>query len=170
MLSSTRSLLGLIFLLTRNEGQYQGGVAPLDGLQSLCPDRQPGQYALLSSHPAYKSSQGCSCHHSQGGLKHSTPVSAEVGRGHTGQHGNGYGQGEENRDGCVDGHNLTELGKRHNDTEEQRDCGDCCSDGAGHYGNAHMVHCLQSSPLPCQRRRILQGKGEWKKKSVSCLI
>lgn len=106
----------------------------------------------MSSHPAQSCSQGDGSHHSQARLEHNARVSAETGRGHARQRGHGHGQGEQNGDGRVNGHNLAELGERHNDTKEERDCGDRRGDGAGHYGNAHMVHCLQSPPLPLSLR------------------
>lgn len=113
-----------------------------------CAEGPPGRCPQLLARPAQSPHQGRRCRHSQAGLQHSAGVSAEAGRGHAGQQGRSHRQGEENGDGRVDGHDLTELGERHNDAEEKRDGGDCCGDGAGHYGNAHMVHCLQSSPLP----------------------
>lgn len=126
---------------------------------SLNADWLPGQRSQLSSHPAHGRSQGCSRRHGQAGLQHGAGGSVEAGGGHEGQHGHSHSQCEQNGDGGVNGHYLAELGERHNDAEEERDCGDYCGDGAGHYGNAHMVHRLQGPPLPLDRRLLQTQHG-----------
>lgn len=123
----------------------------------LRPDWLPGQRPQLSSHPPQSRSQCRRRHHRQDGFQYSAGGSVEADRGLARQHGHSHCQGEQNGDGGVNGHYLAKLSERHNNTEEKRNCGDHCGDGAGHYGNTDMVHCLHCPPLP-HGRRLLQIK------------